>query len=138
MNRRLPPTVALAACLAVVVVVALPYLVLPETETSGLGVYYDAGLLGPVAVATFALVGAVVFAAGRKERTPPETAAGAGLVVGVVVFLVSLQWALAVDQTVLQQISTAAWLTYHRWVLVAVSALVPLCGAWYARSLSLI
>lgn len=138
MNRRLPPTAALGACLAVVVVVAFPYLALPATEASGLGLYYDAGLVGPVVVATFALVGAIVFAAGREDRTPPETAAGAGLVVGVAVFLLSLQWALAVDQTLLQQISTAAWLGYHRWVLVAVSALVPIFAVWYARSLSLI
>jgi hypothetical protein len=136
-HERVPPTVGLLGTLAVAAVAVAPYVVLPPTESAGLSVYYDFGFVGPWGVALLALVAGIAFAAGRQDRTPAETAAGTTLGLGVAMALLALQWALAVDESVVLQLGTADWLQHHRWVFVAVTLLVPASAAWYARELRL-
>jgi hypothetical protein len=137
-NRTIPPTVGALACLATLVAVLAPYLLLPAQETAGLGVYYRFGVVGPWAVALFALVGAVAFLSGREARADPGLVAGATLVVGVAMVLAALQWALAVDTTVLQSITTADWIDAHRWLVAGAAAVVPVAATWYARAVGLV
>jgi hypothetical protein len=136
-DERVPPTVGLLGTLAVAAVAVAPYVALPPSESTGLSVYYDFGFVGPWGVALLALVAGIAFAAGRQDRTPAETAAGATLGLGVVMVLLALQWALAVDGSVVLQLGTADWLQHHRWAFVAVTLLVPASAAWYARELRL-
>jgi len=149
-DEKAPPTVGMLGTLAVVAVATLPYLALPSADlsvpllalpsadASGLDLYYGYGLVGPWGVTLLAVVVAVAFAAGRQDRTPPETVAGATVGVGVVMALLALQWAFAVDESVVFQLSTAEWIEYHRWAFVAVSLLVPVSAGWYAKALRLV
>ncbi|NHN47344.1 hypothetical protein G9464_07010 [Halostella sp. JP-L12] len=137
-DETVPPSVGLLGALAVVAAAVLPYVALPSADVSGLQVYYGYGLVGPWGVTLLAVVVGVAFAAGRQDRTPPEVAAGATVGLGVVMVLLALQWAFAVDETVVFQLSTAEWIEYHRWAFAAVTLLVPASGGWYARALRLI
>ena len=137
-DERVPPTVGLLGALGVAVVAAAPYVALPSADASGLGVYYGYGLVGPWGVTLLAAVAAVAFAAGRQDRTPPETAAGATVGLGVVIAVLALQWAFAVDESVVFQLTTAEWIEYHRWAFVAAALLVPVSAGWYAKTLRLV
>ncbi|MFB6117585.1 hypothetical protein [Halosegnis sp.] len=136
---RAAPTVGIVACLLVVAVLLLPYLLI----TSGVTAYYDAGAITPLAAGLFALVGVIVFAAGREERTDPSLAAGAGLVFGLFAVLVCGVWAATVPASVPLQLGTAdtisaTLLEFHRFMLVGAAALVAVAGGWYAKTLRLV
>lgn len=137
MDERTPPTVGALAALSVVAVALLPYVLLPASAAAAIPTYYDQGLAGPWGPALLGLVMAVAFASGRQRRTPPDTVAGATLVLGVAATLLAAEWALAVDPSVVQSIGTADWLGSHRWALVAASALTAAVAVWYARTLDL-
>lgn len=122
----------IAGCLAVVVSIALPY-VLVSGWGAELGRYYAAGPLGVWALVFFASVGVVVFLAGVRGRTAPTTAAGIALALGVVALLVALVWALSATLDPLFGYP-ASWITDHRWVVLAATAVVPLAAGLYARS----
>lgn len=146
-SRRAAPTLGLVAAACFVLLLLVPYLVVEDP--GGVSAYYTAGTLTPWASGMMALVSIVVFAAGREDRTAPETAAGAGLGFGVVIFLITLLWAVTLPAEVPLQLTTAepilgellttgTVLEYHRWVLALVGALPAAAGAWYARSLGLL
>jgi hypothetical protein len=135
------PTAGIVGCLLVLLVLAVPYLLVDET--SAVGAYYAAGAITPLAAGLFALVGVIVFAAGREERSDPALVAGAGLVFGLFIFLICTLWAVTVPGSVAVQLGTASnvaatVLEGHRWVLVAISAVVPVAAGWYARVLRLV
>jgi hypothetical protein len=137
MNRLdLPPTLGIVACVALVLTVVTPYVAVSSTDASAVGVFYGTGVLGPNTVALFALVGVVAFAAGRQGRTAPDTIAGATLVLGIVLVVLTVAWALTADVSVAQSTS-ATWLPYVRWALVAFALVVPASAAWYAVELEL-
>jgi hypothetical protein len=119
------------------VAVAVPYLLLPAAETPGLAQYYGFGLVTPWVAAIGGLVAAVAFAGGRAGNTDPETVAGAVLAVGVVMTVIVVQWALSVDVTVLQSITSVDWMANHRWAVVGATVPVPVVAAAYAWSLDL-
>lgn len=145
-SRRVAPTLGLVASVAVVALLAVPYLVVDDS--AAVSTYYGSGAITPWAAGLMALIAVVVFAAGREERTHPETAAGAGLVFGAVTGIVSLVWAITVPVEVPLQITetepivgpltTAVVIEYHRWVLAAVSILPAIAAVWYARALRLL
>lgn len=137
MDERTPPTVGVVVSLSVVAVALLPYVLLSSAAAAGLPTYYRQGVVGPWGAALLGLVMTVAFASGRQRRTPPDTVAGATLVLGVAATLLTVEWAVAVDPAVVQSIGTADWLGNHRWVLVGTTLLPPLVAAWYARTLEL-
>ncbi|MFC6942367.1 hypothetical protein ACFQE8_20705 [Salinirubellus sp. GCM10025818] len=129
----LPPTVGIVACLAVLLVLVWPFA--QETATS-VGLYYSTGAVTPYAAGLLALVAVIVFAAGRQGRSDPSLSAGAGLVFGLFIAVISVLWAFTARVDVLG--GTSALLSSQRWVLATVSLAVPLAGLWYARALRLI
>jgi len=129
-QTRLAPAVGIVACLLVLVVLALPY-VLADTGRA-VGLYYGTGAVNPLVAGLFVLVGLIVFAAGREGRSDPGTAAGAALALGVFGLGVALLWAVTV------RVDVVAITELHRWALVAVAALVPVAAGWYTRALGLL
>jgi uncharacterized membrane protein len=143
-SRRAAPQLGIVASLLVVVVLVVPYFVADSAAVSS---YYASGTPTPWAAGLMSLAGIIVFAAGLKDRTDPETAAGAGVGLGFVVFLITAVWAatvpaevplqLATDDPLVGPLTTGLVLEYHRWTLAVVAALVPIAGGWYARALRL-
>jgi len=131
-TEQAAPALGILGCLAVVVTLALPYLV-STGWGSQLGRYYAAGPLGVGAVLFLALVGVVVFLAGARGRTDASTAAGISLALGVVALLVALLWAMSVSLQPLFGFP-ASWITDHRWYVVAVTTIIPVAAALYARA----
>ena len=107
-------------------------MVLSDVGTE-LGLYYAAGPAGVTALGFLAPIAVVVFLAGRRGRTDPVTAAGLTLVLGIGMVGLAASWALAVDPQLVFNFS-AAWMGNHRWVVLGVTALVPLSAAAYARA----
>lgn len=144
-SRRAAPQIGIVASLLVVVMLVIPYLIV--ADGAAVSSYYGSGTPTPWAAGLMALAGIIIFAAGLKDRTDPETAAGAGVGLGLVVFLIALLWAvtvpaevplqLATDDPLFGPLTTGVVLEYHRWALAAVSTLVPVAGVWYARALRL-
>lgn len=135
-QARLAPLVGIVAAIAVLVGLAVPYLLVPEA--SAVGVYYGGGAITPLIAGLFAVLSIVVFAAGREERTDPAMAAGATLVMGAFAFVVALAWALTVPIDVVTGMGTAQVIEYHRFALVLVALGMPLAAAWFARTLRLL
>ena len=143
-DRRLAPTVGIVASLLVVVLLAVPYGVVDGEAVAN---YYGAGVLSPWVGGLLALVAVVVFAAGREDRTDPETAAGFGLGLGLAALTVFALWAVTVpaeiplqlttDEPLVGPLTTGTVVEYHRWVTAGAALLVPAAGAWYARALRL-
>jgi hypothetical protein len=131
-TEQAAPALGIVGCLAVVVVLALPYVLVPGWGRE-LGQYYAGGPLGVGAVLFLALVGVVVFLAGLRGRTDPTLAAGIALALGVVAVLIALSWALAAPLDPIFGFP-ASWITDHRWAVVATSAIIPLAAAVYART----
>jgi hypothetical protein len=94
--------------------------------------------VNPLVGGLLALVTIIVLAAGREERTDPALAAGVGLTVGLFVLVLSTLWAATVPMDVVVGMSTNTLVEYHRFALVAVAAVIPVSGAWYARGLGLL
>ncbi|MFW5963811.1 MAG: DUF7548 family protein [Natronomonas sp.] len=145
-SRRAAPTLGIVASLAVVAVLVVPYFVIDNGAS--VASYYGSGALTPWAGGLMALVGVIVFAAGRENRTDPETAAGAAVGLSVVVFLVSVLWAVTVpsdlvlqlttDEPLLGPLTTATVIEAHRWVLALVAIVPAAAAGWYAKSLRLL
>ena len=143
-DRRLAPTVGIVASLLVAVLLAVPYGVVDGEAVAN---YYGAGVLSPWVGGLLALVEVVVFAAGREDRTDPETAAGFGLGLGVATVAVFALWAVTVpaevplqlttDEPLVGPLTTGTVVEYHRWVTAGAALFVPAAGAWYARALRL-
>jgi len=138
MDQRTPPTVGILASLAVVAVVAAPYVLLSPQAAAGVPTYYDGGLAGPWGPALLSTVALIAFAGGRQRRTPPDTAAGATLVVCVAATLLAAGWALTVEPSVVRQLSAAGWLSLHRFLLVGAAAVATLAAVGWALVLDLL
>ena len=131
-GRRVGPAVGVAGCVAVLAVLAAPYVLVTDAGT-GLTVYYAAGSLGGAAVGVLAALAVVAFLSGTRGSADDQTAAGVALVVSVATLGAALLWAVAVDPEVVLNLP-AAWMGTHRWAVVAVSV-VPVAGAAaYARA----
>jgi len=125
------PTAGVLAALAVLAAVVAPYLLISPSEA---GVYYGVPVPVPVhlVVGLFAAVAIIVFAAGRNDRTDPETAAGAAVVLGGFMTALTLWWAIAAGDVV-GSFPTDAAFDYHRWVLFGTALAVATSAGWYAR-----
>ncbi|EMA49803.1 DUF7548 family protein [Halococcus salifodinae] len=135
-GTRSAPLVGIVGCLAVLAALVAPYLV---ADAGAVGVYYDAGTgPTPLLVGLFAAVTVIALAAGRADRTDPATAAGVALVFGVCIAALALVWAVTVPDAIVFQLSRTDLVSFHRWVLAAVSLAVPIGSAWYTRALGLV
>ncbi|WP_324662896.1 DUF7548 family protein [Haloarcula sediminis] len=132
---RTGPTVGIVGCVAYLVVLVVPYLIV-ET-TSAVGAYYGAGALSPAIAAVFALLSIILLAAGREGRTDPSLAAGAALVLGVFVVGVSLLWAATVPTSLVLGLTESTLIEQHRWAVVVAGAPIPLGAVWFAAALDL-
>lgn len=130
-----PPTAGIVAAVCYLALVALPFLALSGPEAAGIRIYYDYGIAGPHFLSLLAFVGIVLFAAGRQGRTEPDYAAGIAIVLGIVLALLVLGWAIAVPEEVVASLGESDWLEYHRWLVLLSAIGVAASGAWYARSL---
>ncbi|WP_277541820.1 DUF7548 family protein [Haloarcula laminariae] len=132
---RTGPTVGIVGCVAYLLTLVAPYLVV-ET-TSAVGAYYGAGALSPAVAAVLALLSIILLAAGREGRTDPSLAAGAALMLGLFVVGVSLVWAATVPTSLVLGLTESTLIEQHRWVVVGVAAPIPLGAAWFAVALDL-
>jgi len=124
---RVAPLVGIVGCLGVLAALLYPYV----AADGAVGLYYGSGVVSPLVAGLLALITIIVLAAGREDRTDPELAAGAGLVFGLFIVVLTLAWGLTTRVDVL----TISEL--HRWSLPAVALLVPIASVWYARALRL-
>ncbi|WP_129115069.1 DUF7548 family protein [Halegenticoccus tardaugens] len=133
-TEEVASTAGVVACLILLAAVVVPYGVL-TAPAHRIGEYYASGPVGANVLAFLALVGAVVFLAGRNGRTEPDLAAGIALVLGLSAFGLATLWALSVEQAVIFSFPAAdAWIESHRWVTVAASAFVALAAVVYSRA----
>lgn len=135
-DLRLAPTVGIVGCLLYLAALAVPY-ALVET-TSAVGTYYNAGILSPLLLGTFALVTGIVLAAGREGRSDPSIAAGASLGIGVFIVGLSAIWALTVPESLVLGLTESTTMEHHRWLVVVAGVPIPLGAAWFARALDLL
>lgn len=127
------PTVGVGACVALLVALGVPYVVV-DGAAAVLGDYYASGPVGVAGVGFMALLTAVVFLSGTRGTAEPDLVAGITLVLGIVTFALAVLWATAVDETLLFNLpASATWMTSHRWVVVAVALVIPASAAGYAR-----
>jgi len=122
---RLAPMVGIVGCLGVIIALLYPYL----TADGAVGAYYSLGAVNPLVAGVLALVAIIVLAAGREGRTDPSLAAGAGLVLGVFMFVLTAAWAMTAP------LDALLITPYHRWSVAAPAAIVVGGSLWYARVL---
>ena len=131
--KAVAPTVGVGACVALLVALGVPYVAI--TDAGGtLGAYYASGPVGSGGIAFMALLTIVVFLSGTRGTAEPDLVAGITVVLGIATLALAVVWAISIDPTVLFSFPpSAAWIANHRWVVVAVAALVPASAAAYAR-----
>ncbi|WP_436927087.1 DUF7548 family protein [Halosimplex amylolyticum] len=137
-QTRLAPLVGVVGCVLVLVSLAVPYGLVRTAPASAVGTYYGEGVLNPLVGGIFALVTAIVLAAGRDERTDPPLAAGVGIALGGFTFVVTALWAATVPQQVVFDMDAPAIITYHRWASAAVALVIPTASLWWSRTLGLL
>jgi hypothetical protein len=139
-RTRLAPLVGIVGCLLYAGLLVVPYVVVPASSGTAVGLYYDSGGINPVVGGFFALIAVIVMAAGRERRTDPGFAAGVALVLGLFMTGIALLWAITVPAGVVPGVGVQAptYLSVHRWVVSGVGAVVPVAGGWWASRLGLL
>ena len=123
-----------AAAVATVLVLAAPYAVVSEPEyATQLAGYYASGVVGAAGIALFALVSAVVVGSVERGNLDPGTLAGVAVMLGVATTLSAATWAIAIEPTTM--FAEHRWLEWHAPAVVALSVLIPVAAAAYAREL---
>lgn len=121
--------VGLAGALAVLGLVAVPYLVLDAGEVA---VYYAQGPVSPLYFTPFAAVAVVALLAAARDRSDPAVVAGVALVVGLGLAALAAAWAVAAG-AVVGSLDVDATFDYHRYAVVAAGLLLALGGVLGAR-----
>lgn len=127
-HERFPPIIGIVACLAVLITIVVPYLVVPPEGTSA---YYSVTIVGPLVVGLIAVLAIIAFGAGLTAYFSPVLIAGATLIFGLVMVLSTVYWAVSVPPSLVMELSRSEELRYHRWVLVLFTLVVPISGIWY-------
>lgn len=125
-RARLAATVGILSCLTYLIVLAIPF------GAGSAEMYYASGWTNPLVGGLLALVAVVVFAAGRQGRTDGPLAAGVTLALGLIIGGIAILWAMSGRTDVL------AIGRYHRLVVPAVGAVIPIAALWYARELDVL
>ena len=133
-RTRIAPYLGALGSLVLAVVLSAPYALI-NTQTQLLGDYYGAGPLGITGGIFLATLSVVIFLSSVRGRADADLVAGIMLVVGAAIFGLTALWAVSIDQVVLFSFpSNAAWIEYHRWVSLAVSAVVAAAAVAYAAA----
>ncbi|WP_227130579.1 DUF7548 family protein [Halorubellus salinus] len=133
-----PATVGVVSAAAYAAGMLVPY-VAGGVPGSAVQTYYtEFGIVGPPYIAVLALVALIVLAAGRQGRTAPDIAAGVALVVGFMVVLLTAMWAFGGVAELVGSLSTAAWLAYHRWVLLVAAVGILVGALWFADAIGVL
>jgi hypothetical protein len=146
-RTRLPPTVGIVACLALLAALVVPYLLIQTPRIAA--AYYATSLINPLFAGLFGMVTLLAFAAGRQDRTDPPVAAAAALAFGTFATLICLLWLLSDPQSIILSVDLSPGsqagenplvrnLQYHPYVVVLVSLVLPASAVWYARALRLL
>ena len=122
-------TVGLVACLAMIATLVVPYAV---ANATAVGVYYASGVPGAYAVGLIALLALAAFSVDLLGRIDAQMLAGATLVLGVLLVVLTGLWAATVPSEIVMGLSTPEELSYHRWLLVVLAVPVALAGGWMA------
>lgn len=128
--NRIALILGVIACIAVLGIIAVPYVLAPAT---GVNTYYDTTLVGPPVVGLITLFATITFFAGVVGRLSSWTIAGATFIFGIVMVVSAAMWAMAVPPHLVMGLSRAEELLYHRWVLVGFTLLVPVIAVLCAR-----
>jgi hypothetical protein len=131
-------TLGIVACVVTAGAVAAPYLLLPADQLDGLGAYYALGVVSPLAPGLLGVLLAVVFAAGREDRSDPDLVAGITLTIALFSLAVALQWALAFRPDIVASRATLEFLSDHRWSVPAAALLEAVAALWYAGARGLV
>ena len=123
--------VGAAAGVIVAVLVVFPYVIGPP---AAVGAYYAPGPVGPPVAAVFALIASLLLVAASRGRTDPVRAAGAVVVLGAVVTLSALAWALAVTPDLAGGFTAIDLVRYHRHAVVLAGAGLLGAGVGYTRA----
>jgi hypothetical protein len=129
-DLRIAPLVGIAGCLAVLLALGVPYVLVEEA--GGVGLYYGSGAINPLLAGLFAAITLIALAAGREGRSDPALSAGVALVLGVFIAIIAIAWALTA------RVDVVAIDTAHRWIVAGASVFVPAGSAWFARALGLV
>ena len=133
-RTRIAPYLGALGSLVLAVVLSAPYALI-NTQTQLLGDYYGAGPLGITGGIFLATLSVVIFLSSVRGRADADLVAGIMLVVGAAIFGLTALWAVSIDPVVLFSFpSNAAWIEYHRWVSLAVSAVVAAAAVAYAAA----
>jgi hypothetical protein len=133
-----PATVGVVSAAAYAVAMGVPYVAGGVPGGAVPTSYTEFGAVGPPYISVLALVALIVLAAGRQGRTAPDVAAGVALVVGLIVTVLTALWAFGGVAGVVGTLSTAAWLEYHRWVLLGTAGGVFGGALWFADAIGVI
>ncbi|MFB6083920.1 MAG: hypothetical protein ABEJ94_06730 [Halorientalis sp.] len=129
-DLRIAPLFGIVGCLAVLLALGAPYVLLEDAGS--VGPYYGSGVVNPLLAGLFALITLIALAAGREGRSDPAMAAGVALVLGAAITVIAVAWALTA------RVDAVAITTLHRWLVAGVSVFVPAGSAWFARALGLV
>jgi len=133
-----PASVGIGFAALYAIATLVPY-VAGGVPGGALRTYYAAfGPVGPPYIAVLALVALIVLAAGRQGRTEPDAAAGVALVLGLLVVVLTSMWAFGGVEELVGSLSEAAWLEYHRWVLLVGGVGVLGGSLWFADAIGVL
>jgi hypothetical protein len=134
-RSRLPPLVGIVASLLVVCLLGAPYALVRTSPGTAVATYYGTGAFNPLFTGLFALVLAMVLAAGFQRRADPALVAGIGLALGTLIFLVIALWATTVPREVVVGMDAPTIMADHRWILAACALVTPLASLVWARTM---
>ena len=133
-RTRIAPYLGALASLVLAAVLSAPYALI-TTQTQLLADYYGAGPLGIAGAIFLSALSVVIFLSSVRGRADADLVAGIMLVVGAAVFGLTALWAVSIDPVVLFSFpSDAAWVEYHRWLSLGVSAVLAAAAAAYAAA----
>jgi hypothetical protein len=146
-RTRLAPTVGIVACLLLVVMLVVPYLLIRTPRIAA--TYYGSGPINPLFAGLWAVVALLAFAAGRQDRTDPVLAAATALAFGAFALAFCVLWLLSNPQDVILGLDLSPDsptgesqfvrnLQYHPPLLSLVAFVVPASAGWYAYELGLV
>ncbi len=127
-SERLPRQLGIAACLAVIVGILLPYVLVSRPAVA---TYYDFAPVRMEVVGLLAAIALVALLVWFSDVVTSPTLAGFLVIVGATMFLNTTIWVWTVPTHLVMELPTVDEFLYHRWALTVLTALVATSGLWY-------